>query len=1409
MLCAAPTATLDCSGLFDGKKAIEVVERAVSKHAGGAFAGSVPHAHCLCSRYSLRCACGSLQPHTSAAVIESVDASRSNLQPSHVTSIGTLCPLLRSLDLSYNADLFSGGVWSVLERFSSLRRIVASHCAISSAQMPGLLRFLQQSTALVQADFSHNMLDSADVCRCFAALAAIRTISVVSFHGNPCGTCSDVVNSASWSDCSLAKPPPEVVGSGWSDVAKFLKQKEFESVFKTRLMFIGRGVSGKTRLVRALLQGSAPDIDVETGRTIGIDLSRQPLLLPGKNGDHDIEATPWDFAGQELSYLSHSVHLSARCVYVLVWSPRKEENEVARDSAEGIVQPLMEWLQILSSHVPDASIVLVGTHSMTPEGKGKPGLFKDGAYTSEFAKLAEEVEQRVAAEVARLNVIVEQELVHLRQRVLPRVAAQLDAALQLLQKLQAAASALLPASSQPASSSSTLRPLASLSSQRSLFNDCRGLLLQCADPSAPHELQKCAAEVLSLQRLENAAQERLRRLCGVRDGSTPSAGTAAVKMRLMMTARVDSSNGSGILELKERLSFCCRGLPFIGERVPMAWTRVDAALDKLQQQSLTVSEACREIVSIMDKEQGSLLALKSKLSEEEVFDALEFWSQLGRVFMRDGQLFPKPQLVVDLIRPLVHHKPANMLENKEGLGLLREESCRPGTVRDEAQRHINILAARDEVHRDFLTKHVTSWSRLSPEQARVMLEFFVASALLSDIEAQRGTFLVTARLRNLPTVEQLVSPAAEAGAVASPTALPDSDLSDELKERREVLIARMEMIQSMKLSLQPFMSPSHCAAQVVALLLGTSATAHHQLSPAVCVRANEAFFLLPIRHIAVLARLQARMVQTQPRGISLDIKMFSDGVVMSRGKSLCGVRVRNWGANERSPKLRDRVSNLDCVVHLVSNDDGMFRFMSCCIESIIETAFAGLRYECWCPVRDQHGATIDWIQFWGGSACEIADSLSATLEQKNIFDVVVDGKQLHQLFSICCPVFISHAWNDGTSLFVKRLKHYIERQALVSVWCDYQQLDQRQGALEVKFREGLCSASVILVCLTPRYLTRPNCLRELQWALDFAYKGEKDVRILPLHPALTFPAVQSILQHGCVCVAAANGSHTVHRLSAKALELLTKIKQYVCLKWSDVQPWASDVLGELWPEQALAADGSVRTSMVTLHNGGAAVGLVNELVSKIADKLCFNDQPSKIGDCKKLDDKELASSVVADADVPVGLLDAYPELAPAFRQRAQECSDVSKLIADAISRHRDASSAPDPGAAAVVSAASLPAPAGAPAAGAAVLPVAIEKVFVKSKSHSFPSLSKSTRFISIRAEGFKWFEVSATGGQGTQRGCLAWAQVRGAARAGQWGALFGVEIVHPGVEKNVTYLWCDSESERDEVVVSINRLIQR
>jgi hypothetical protein len=68
--------------------------------------------------------------------------------------------------------------------------------------------------------------------------------------------------------------------------------------------------------------------------------------------------------------------------------------------------------------------------------------------------------------------------------------------------------------------------------------------------------------------------------------------------------------------------------------------------------------------------------------------------------------------------------------------------------------------------------------------------------------------------------------------------------------------------------------------------------------------------------------------------------------------------------------------------------------------------------------------------------------------------------------------------------------------------------------------------------------------------------------------------------------------------------------------------------------------------------------------------------------------------------------------------------------------------------------------------------------------------------------------VSETGGPGRQRGCVAWFEVRGAARVGEWNKLFGVEIVHRGVEKDFTVLWCKSELERDQVVAAINSLMQ-
>ncbi len=52
------------------------------------------------------------------------------------------------------------------------------------------------------------------------------------------------------------------------------------------------------------------------------------------------------------------------------------------------------------------------------------------------------------------------------------------------------------------------------------------------------------------------------------------------------------------------------------------------------------------------------------------------------------------------------------------------------------------------------------------------------------------------------------------------------------------------------------------------------------------------------------------------------------------------------------------------------------------------------------------------------------------------------GLSVNDFFAPVCPIFISHAWSDGTGEFVGRLKTAIEEQTLVSVWVDMQGIDQ-------------------------------------------------------------------------------------------------------------------------------------------------------------------------------------------------------------------------------------------------------------------------------------------------------------------------------------------------------------------------------
>ena len=127
--------------------------------------------------------------------------------------------------------------------------------------------------------------------------------------------------------------------------------------------------AGKTSLVRALASPSASTKHIDLAdRSAALDISTQKLPLPGNNRDESdtIQCRLWDFGGHEVFYLSHTMHFTGRCLYLLTWSPVKHVDDVsptAELSVEEVTAPLKKWIRILALHAPESSVVLVGTHS--------------------------------------------------------------------------------------------------------------------------------------------------------------------------------------------------------------------------------------------------------------------------------------------------------------------------------------------------------------------------------------------------------------------------------------------------------------------------------------------------------------------------------------------------------------------------------------------------------------------------------------------------------------------------------------------------------------------------------------------------------------------------------------------------------------------------------------------------------------------------------------------------------------------------------------------------------------------------------------------------------------------------------------------------------------------------------------
>jgi len=125
-----------------------------------------------------------------------------------------------------------------------------------------------------------------------------------------------------------------------------------------RLVLAGLGHAGKPSVQRALQSpdGLTGTIDKDQ-RTVGVDVIER--WRPTDSGD--LELHVWDLGGQTIYQSVHSLFLSRRCIYLLVFEADKDASDEVFTTG---VEP---WLRLIHSRVPGAHVLLACTRWCSPQ----------------------------------------------------------------------------------------------------------------------------------------------------------------------------------------------------------------------------------------------------------------------------------------------------------------------------------------------------------------------------------------------------------------------------------------------------------------------------------------------------------------------------------------------------------------------------------------------------------------------------------------------------------------------------------------------------------------------------------------------------------------------------------------------------------------------------------------------------------------------------------------------------------------------------------------------------------------------------------------------------------------------------------------------------------------------------------
>ncbi|HFQ4980967.1 TPA: COR domain-containing protein [Vibrio vulnificus] len=197
----------------------------------------------------------------------------------------------------------------------------------------------------------------------------------------------------------LISPPIEIVERGQKAVKPYFDSMlgAIEELNEAKIVFLGNGEVGKTSLMKALV---GEKFNNKERTTHGINIKKYSVPI---NERYSVDASIWDFGGQQIMHATHQLFLSRRCVYVLVINDRKDD--LQQD------QKIEYWLQQVQTYGGDSKVIIVRNKidefdvNNLQEGKLKekfPNLLKVEGVSCADGTGIDKVRKLINAQVAQL-----------------------------------------------------------------------------------------------------------------------------------------------------------------------------------------------------------------------------------------------------------------------------------------------------------------------------------------------------------------------------------------------------------------------------------------------------------------------------------------------------------------------------------------------------------------------------------------------------------------------------------------------------------------------------------------------------------------------------------------------------------------------------------------------------------------------------------------------------------------------------------------------------------------------------------------------------------------------------------------------------------------------------------------------